>query len=145
MPQRTLDTLATEVTDFVQALGLLVRRFRAVGGANDFSWTEEIVLRHLAKVGPATTADLAREVGVKPQSMGSTVLELEAAGMVERRPHLTDGRQVNIELTAKGVAARKTAVDAKKSWLATAVAQINEQEQETLFAAGGIMKRLAEA
>jgi DNA-binding MarR family transcriptional regulator len=145
MPQKTLNTIDTDVTDFVQALGLLVRRFRAVGGGSDFSWTEEIVLRRLDKVGPATCADLAREVGVKPQSMGTTIAALEKAGMVERRPHLTDGRQVNIQLSDKGVAARKTAVDAKKSWLAKAVAQLNEQERETLFASGGIMKNLAES
>lgn len=145
MPQETLNTIDTDVTDFVQALGLLVRRFRAVGGASDFSWTEEIVMRRLAKDGPATCADLAREVGVKPQSMGTTIAGLETAGMVERRPHLTDGRQVNIELTAKGVAARKTAAEAKKSWLSKAVAQLDDQEQVTLFAAGGIMKRLAES
>ncbi|HTA16490.1 MAG TPA: MarR family transcriptional regulator [bacterium] len=145
MPRKTLEPIGTDVTDFVQALGLLVRRFRAVGGASDFSWTEAIVLRRLDKDGPATCADLAREVGVKPQSMGTTIAALEEAGMVGRRPHLTDGRQVNIELTAKGVAARKTAVDAKKSWLSKAVAQLDEEERETLFKAGGIMKRLAES
>ena len=43
-------------------------------------------------------------------------------GLVERTPHRTDGRQMNIELTAKGAAARKSTRDAKRTWLAKAIA-----------------------
>jgi DNA-binding MarR family transcriptional regulator len=141
MARKTLDS---SVGDLVQALGLLVRRFRAAGGANALSWTEGTVLRRLAVDGPATNADLAREVGVKPQSMGTTVTALEGLGMVKRRPHASDGRQVLITLTAEGAAARKSARDAKISWLADGVARLDEGDQKTLFAAGEIMKRLAE-
>ncbi len=82
--------------------------------------------------------------GVKPQSMGTTIGTLEEAGLVERRPHPTDGRQVNIALSAKGVAVRKDRNEAKLSWLSQAVAQLDESERETLFAAGKIIRRLAE-
>jgi DNA-binding MarR family transcriptional regulator len=98
----------------------------------------------LAKNGPATTAELARAEGMKPQSMGTTIAALEEMGMVERRPHPTDGRQVNIGLTARGAAVRKSAGDAKRTWLAQAIAQLDEQERETLFTAGEIMRRLVE-
>ena len=81
---------------------------------------------------------------MKPQSMGTTVAALEEMGIVERKPHPTDGRQVNIELTAKGAAMRKSAKDAKRTWLVEAIAQLDEQERETLFKAGEIIKRLAE-
>ena len=64
--------------------------------------------------------------------------------MVERTPHPTDGRQVNIELTAKGAAVRKSSKDAKRTWLAQAIAQLDDEERETLFKAGEIIKRLAE-
>jgi DNA-binding MarR family transcriptional regulator len=64
--------------------------------------------------------------------------------MVERKPHPTDGRQVNIQLTAKGTAVRNSAKDAKRTWLARAIAQLDDQERETLFRAGEIIKRLAE-
>jgi len=102
-------------------------------------------MSRLEKNGPATTADLARAEGVKPQSMGATIAALEELGMVERKPHPTDGRQVNIELTAKGAAVRKRAGDAKRTWLAQAVAQLDERERETLFAAGEIIRRLAQS
>jgi len=63
---------------------------------------------------------------------------------VERKPHPTDGRQMNIELTAKGAAVRNSARDAKRTWLAQAIAQLDEEERETLFRAGELMKRLVE-
>jgi DNA-binding MarR family transcriptional regulator len=65
--------------------------------------------------------------------------------MVARKPHPTDGRQVNIELTAKGAALRKSTKDAKLTWLLQAIAQLDEEQQQTLFAAGAIIKRLAES
>ena len=76
--------------------------------------------------------------------MRTIVASLEELGMVRRRPHETDGRQVNIELTAKGAAVRNSAKDAKRTWLAQAIAQLDKQEQATLFAAGEIIKRLVE-
>jgi DNA-binding MarR family transcriptional regulator len=141
MPRKNLEAA---VIDFSHAVGLLVRRVRAAAASQELSWTEAAVMTRLAKDGPATTADLARAESMRPQSMGATIAALEEMGMVERKPHPTDGRQVNIELTAKGAAMRKSAKDAKQTWLAQAIAQLDKQEQATLFAAGEIIKRLAE-
>lgn len=77
--------------------------------------------------------------------MRTTIAVLEEMGIVERTPHPTDGRHVNIELTAKGAAVRKSAKDAKRTWLAQAIAQLDEEEQETLFAAGEIINRLVDS
>ena len=141
MPRKTLDLA---VTDLIQSIGLLVRRVRAATASHELSLTEASVMGRLARDGPATTADLARAEGMKPQSMGTTIAALEEMGMVERKPHPSDGRQVNIGLTAKGAAVRKRAKDAKRTWLALAIAVLDEQEREILFKAGEIIKRLAE-
>jgi DNA-binding MarR family transcriptional regulator len=141
MPRKPLEIA---VIDFTQAIGLLMRRVRAAAASHELSLTESAVMARLAKDGPATTADLARAESMKPQSMGTTIAALEERGMVEREPHPTDGRQVNIELTAKGVAVRNSAKDAKRTWLAQAIAQLDEPEKETLFKAGEIIKRLVE-
>ena len=141
MPRRSLDL---DTIDLIQTMGLLVRRVRAAAASQELSLTESAVLARLARYGPSTTADLARAEGMRPQSMGTTVAALEEMGMVERKPHPVDGRQANIELTAKGAATRKSAKDAKRMWLAQAVAQLDESERETLFAAGEIIKRLVE-
>jgi len=132
------------VCDLIHTIGLMFRRARAASGAHELSLTEAAVMARLARDGPATTAELARAESMKPQSMGATIAALEEMGMLERRPHPTDGRQVNIELTAKGAAVRKSAREAKRTWLAQAIARLNEEERETLFRAGEIMKRLVE-
>jgi DNA-binding MarR family transcriptional regulator len=133
-----------EVTEFRQAVGLMVRRMRAAAASHELSWTESAVMARLEKHGPATTADLARAESMRPQSMGATIAALEERGFVERKPHPSDGRQLNIALTVKGAAVRKNAGDAKRTWLAQTISQLNEQDRETLFAAGKIIKRLVE-
>ncbi len=137
-------TFTAAVTDLGQSIGLLVRRARKAAATYELSWAEAAVLKHLAKEGSTTTADLARAQGMRPQSMRTILATLEEMGLIQRRPHATDGRQVNIELTVKGAAVRKGVGEAKRTWLAQAVAKLDKQEQETLFAAGEIIKRLAE-
>ena len=128
------------VEDFAMALGLLVRRLRAgtPPELQEFSWTQQAVLRRLEKNGPATSADLARAEGVKPQSMGT------ALGLVERKAHPTDGRQINIKLTARGITLRRNTKEATLAWLSRAIAGLDRQEQTTLFKAGELIKRIAE-
>lgn len=142
MPRKSLEL---DVIDFTQAIGLLVRRVRAAAASHELSLTESAVMARLAKEGPATIADLARAESIRPQSMGSTVTALEQMGLVERTPHASDGRQVNVELTSKGLAVRRSIGDAKHTWLAQAVAQLDEEEQKTLFRAAGIVRRLVQS
>jgi DNA-binding MarR family transcriptional regulator len=141
MPRKLNDAA---VNDFIQAVGQFVRRVRAASASHHLSWTQTSVLARLDRDGPATTADLARAESMKPQSMRTTIAALEEIGLVERKPHPTDGRQVYIGLTAKGAAVRKTLKDAKRTWLSHAIVELEEQDRQTLFAAGKIMKRLVD-
>jgi DNA-binding MarR family transcriptional regulator len=141
MPHKTFDIA---VVDLAQSIGLLVRRARAAAASQELSWTEIAVLKRLAREGPATTADLARALGMRPQSMRTIIAALEEMDMIERKPHPTDGRQVNLSLTAKGAAVQKSANAAKQTWIAQAIAKLDKQEQETLFAAGEVIRRLVE-
>jgi DNA-binding MarR family transcriptional regulator len=134
----------TAVIELAQTIGQLVRRVRAAAASHELSLTESAVLGRLERDGPATTAELARAESVRPQSMGASVAALEERGLVERKPHPTDGRQVNIALTSKGAAVRNSARAAKRTWLAQAIAQLEEEDQKTLFKAGEILKRLVE-
>jgi DNA-binding MarR family transcriptional regulator len=76
--------------------------------------------------------------------MGTIVATLETAGVVDRKPHPTDGRQMLVAITAKGIALRKSRQTAKETWLGQAIAQLDKSEQTTLFAAAEIVKRLVE-
>jgi DNA-binding MarR family transcriptional regulator len=143
MPRKTPETGPTELA---LALGLLMRRIRSAtpSQSHELSWTQKAVMLRLDTAGPATTAELARAEGVKPQSMGATVAALEEMGFVERKPHPTDRRQMNIALTAQGARVRKDAGIAKRTWLAQAIAKLDARDQRNLPAVTAVIKRLAE-
>lgn len=135
--------LEAHAGDILEALGVLIRRVRSAAAPQELSLTESAVLGLLARGGPATAADLARAERVRPQSMGTTIAALEERGLVKRTPHPTDGRQMLIALTSHGAATRKRTKDAKRTWLAQAIAQLDKRDQETLCAAGEILRKLA--
>jgi DNA-binding MarR family transcriptional regulator len=135
----------TAVTDLSLAIGQLVRRLRTEANPGELSWSQIATLARLEKAGAMTTADLARSERVKPQSMGTTLADLEQEGLVQRRPHPTDGRQVLFALTPEGSEARRRRNVAKREWLLAAMAKLEPAEQQTLIAAAALIKRLAES
>lgn len=134
----------TAMADLLEASGQLVRRLRMESNPTELTWSQTSALARLAKLGPMTTADLARAEAVKPQSMGATLGALEQEGLVERRPHPTDGRQVLFDLTEKGVETRRRNAHMKRAWLSAAMARLGEDEQETLIAASAVIRRLVD-
>ena len=138
--------IESAVAELTLALGSLIRRVRAAAPSevHELSWTQKSVIVRLDKDGPTTAADLARAEGVKAQSMGTAIATLEKMGLVERKAHPTDGRQMNIVLTAKGKAMRKNTREAKHTWLAHAIQKLDKKDQEKLFAAGEVIKKLVD-
>jgi DNA-binding MarR family transcriptional regulator len=139
------NSLETAVPELLLAIGQLVRRLRAEVNPGELSWSQLATLARLEKRGPLTTADLARAESVKPQSMGTTLADLEGEGLVERRPHPTDGRQVLFALTAAGIEARRKRRIAKQEWLVAALTKLDPAERKTLIAATALIKRLGES
>lgn len=133
-----------DVSDFARTLGRLVRHMRAAAAQHELSLTESAVLARLGRDGPATTSDLARAEGMRPQSMSAAVATLEERGLVERKPHPSDGRQLNIALTDKGAEVRSSTKDLKRAWLAQATSRLEDEERQILARAGDILKRLLE-
>jgi DNA-binding MarR family transcriptional regulator len=129
--------------ELVSAIGLLLRRARAERSAQEFSLTESLVMGRLARGGAATIAELARAEGIKPQSMGATVANLERSRIVRRTPHPTDRRQSLIELTREGAALRDRIKTEKLAWLEQAIARLDKAQRDALYAAAPIIARLA--
>ena len=142
MPRKSTEIA---VLEFTQAIGLLVRRVRAAAASHELSLTESAVMTRLDKEGPATTAELARAEGMKPQSMGATVAALEEMGMVERKPHPTDGRQILFVLTTHGLDELHRRRAIKREWMVDALAKFEPAEVEALAAAIPLIRRLGEA
>lgn len=130
------------VAALTRAVGQVLRRVRAEANADGLNLSQTAALALLEQNGAMTTADLARAEAMKPQSMGTILAGLEQDGLVERKPHPTDGRQVLFSLTASGAEARRKRSLAKQAWLLGAVAKLDPGEQQTLLSAAALIRRL---
>jgi DNA-binding MarR family transcriptional regulator len=125
--------------------GNLKRRLREQATAGDLTLSQIAVLSRLDREGPATVSNLAREQGVRPQSMGATVAALEAAGLVRGTPDPADGRQTLLSLTE----ACREFIDASRiaredRLLAVIEAKLTPAEQDELARALRLLQRLAD-
>jgi DNA-binding MarR family transcriptional regulator len=77
--------------------------------------------------------------------MSQTVSELEADGLVSRRPDPTDRRQLLVELTEAGHATLEDERRHREGWLARAIAEdLSPAEQAAVEAALEPLRRLAD-
>jgi DNA-binding MarR family transcriptional regulator len=135
----------TVVPALTQAIGIIIRRLRADANPGGLSFSQTAALGRLEETGGMTTADLARAEAMKPQSMGAILASLEQEGLVERRHHPTDGRQILFSLTAQGLEARRRRSTAKQKWLLAEVAKLSPAERATLLSAAALIRNLGGA
>src|SRR3954451_2547797 len=76
------------------SISRLTRQLRHRSSGGDLSVSEAAVLARLAADSPSTAADLARAEQIRPQSMGTIVMALEARGLVKRSKDRGDARRV---------------------------------------------------
>jgi DNA-binding MarR family transcriptional regulator len=123
-------------------LGRLIRRMRSEGR---IPIAQLAVLGRLDRGGPATVSALATAERVRPQSMSQTVSELEADGLLTRRPDPTDRRQLLVELTDAGHATLADERRHREGWLARAIAEdLSPAERRALEASLEPLRRLAD-
>ena|SRR5205809_492453 len=60
------------------------------------------VLSVLAREPGASGADLARATNITPQAINGLLATLESEGLIERNPHPTHGRILQVDLTSEG-------------------------------------------
>lgn len=141
-PDPTLDIVATDLS---MAIGRLLRRLRAEANPSELNLSQMGALARLEQGGPMTTAELARAELMKPQSMGVILASLEQEGLIERRPHPTDRRQIHFVLTQAGAAVRTRHRAAKRDWLVGALAELDPAALKTLTAAIPVIQRVGES
>jgi DNA-binding MarR family transcriptional regulator len=135
-----LGVLASELR---VVLGQLLRRLRA---EHRFPLGQGSVLGRLDREGTASIGQLAVAERVRPQSMAQTVADLEAAGLISRRPDPGDGRRTLVDLTEQG---RRTLEEDRRDragWLASAIErELSAAEQRRLAEDLELLRRLAES
>jgi DNA-binding MarR family transcriptional regulator len=136
-----IDT-ARLASDLRVVLGQLIRRLRA---EHRFPITQGSVLGRLDREGARSVSDLAVAERVRPQSMAQTVGELEADGLVSRRPDPMDKRRALVELTEHGRSVLHEDRRDREGWLPQAIRNdLSADEQVVLQRAAGLLRRVAE-
>jgi DNA-binding MarR family transcriptional regulator len=124
-------------------VGLLRRRLRQVPVADALTFPETAALGRLDRGGPAAAADLARQEEISPQSMGATLGELEARGLVKRQPDPDDGRRILLSISAAGRRELNRRRNARVKQLSEGLADFTDSELEKLATAAPLIERLA--
>ena len=120
-------------------------RTRPARPVGDLTVTQLSALTSLNLAGALTPRELADVERVQPPTMTKIVAKLEERGLVQRTPHPTDGRQVILAATEGGRAVLDQFERARNEWLATRLAELTEDERETLRRAADILQGIARA
>jgi DNA-binding MarR family transcriptional regulator len=111
-------------------------RRREVADALGMSFGRARTVRRLARK-PMSMGELAAALGIDPPNATTVVGDLEAMGLVRRRPHPTDGRAKLVEATRKGKALARRANEI----LATPPAALSDLSAEDLETLRRILER----
>jgi DNA-binding MarR family transcriptional regulator len=101
------------------------------------------VLGLLNREGEQTIGQLAASERVQPPSMTRTVSCMEREGLVERRPHATDGRQILIKLSDRGRELLLAERRRRDAWLARRLRELTAEERSVLRQAAPILEKLS--
>jgi DNA-binding MarR family transcriptional regulator len=143
MPTKAKVDPAHVASDLRVVLGQLMRRLRA---EHRFPLSHGAVLGRLDRDGGQSVSELASAERVRPQSMAQTVGDLEADGLVSRRPDPGDRRRALVELTEQGRAALLADRAQREGWLANAIAEgLSPADVDVLETAVELLRRLAES
>ena len=134
------DPVARLAFDLRETLGRGARLIRIENGPPLQQLT---VLGHLQRRGALSTNDLAAAERVRPQSMTVIVQALEGAGLIARRPHPTDRRQMLLELTPDGVKTLEDIFAAREDWLTQVMLEkLTEDDHQDLERGLALIKKI---
>ncbi len=141
------DVNPDEVADeLLASVGLLIRRIRQLPVTGELTLPERSALSRLARGGPTTSAELARQEQISPQSMGATLGRLEQRALIERGRDEDDGRRVVLSVTAAGQKLVRDKRNVRVQQLAQALADgFTPAELRRLHAAAPLLQRLGQA
>jgi DNA-binding MarR family transcriptional regulator len=138
--------LPAQLASEIRALmAKLRRRLREQASPGEFTPSQMSVLVRLEREGAATVSNLARAEGMRPQSMGAVIAQLEAASLLNAAPDPDDGRQTLWSLTDACAAWLRESRAVRQDWLTRTIeARLTADEQHELAAALDLLQRLAE-
>jgi DNA-binding MarR family transcriptional regulator len=119
------------------------RRWRAARADTSLTLSQLAALATVERSGPLTPRELAAAERVQPPSMTRLVASLEAAGLVTRSAHPSDGRQVLLAVSRSGATLLREDRRRREAWLARELAGLEPEERAVLARAAALLDRLA--
>jgi len=98
----------------------------------DLRFTQFLILKRLARLGPMTASELARSVELDGGAMTRQLDQLEGKGFLRRCPHEQDRRALRIELTDEGSALWQQLTDCNERVLEAAQRSLSAAERRRL-------------
>ena len=127
------------------SLSAFRRRLHEAALDGDLSAPQLTALSRIDRLGPVTTAELARREQITPQAMGVTVASLEQRGLVARSADASDGRRSILSLTPSGREAIHSGRSAVSGKIAAAMAEsFTRDEIAVLDTAATLIERLSD-
>ena len=125
-----------------ESLGLLLGLVRAemvrameaelASAGVDLRFTQFLILKRLARLGPMSASELARAVELDGGAMTRQLDQLERKGYLRRCPHEQDRRALRIVLTAAGDGLWQQLTDCNERVLSAAQRSLDATEQAQL-------------
>ena len=122
-------------SDLSLALVRLTRHLRGRRTDSRVSLTQLSALSTLSLEGPITPGALAGKERVQPPSMTRVITSLADLGLVERKPHPTDGRQVIVSIAESGLALLADERSAREAWMTERLSTLSDEQLQVLRAA----------
>lgn len=98
----------------------------------DLRFTQFLILKRLARLGPMSASELARSVELDGGAMTRQLDQLERKGYLRRCPHAQDRRALRIELTDAGDTLWHQLDDCNERVLTAAQRSLSNTEQTQL-------------
>jgi DNA-binding MarR family transcriptional regulator len=98
----------------------------------DLRFTQFLILKRLAVLGPMTATELARAVELDGGAMTRQLDQLEGRGLLRRHPHEQDRRALRIELTSAGHALWQELTGCNERVLQAAQRSLSDTESKQL-------------
>ncbi|AQT81305.1 MarR family transcriptional regulator [Mycolicibacterium litorale] len=134
---------ATELREAMMALARQLRRHRPDNG---LTLSQLELLGDVSRAGVTTPAEIAGRLQVRVQSLTDSINELEARGLLSRRPDAADRRRQLVELTPAGLDLLLRDRAQRDAWLSEMMRDhLSELEFNLLMLTAPVLRKLADA
>lgn len=124
--------LRTLASDLSLAVVRLTRHLRGRRAESQVSLTQLSALATLSGEGEMTPGALAARERVQPPSMTRVIASLADLGLVDRKPHPTDGRQIIVSLSPRGSALIADEATAREAWMTEQLSVLDPEQLRVL-------------